>query len=277
MNIRRLNGILSLLITAIAGLLWAREGLSDVWWLLLTLVGSYLALALLCWLLIILISLPVRMQGEYLTPGRFYGFVLDAGYRYICSVAGIRIHTSGLDRLPDQPFLLVTNHRSNFDNMIETIALGRQRPIAYISKKENLRIPVARRYLVRAGYLCVDRNDVRQSLDTFMKAAGRISADGCNVGVFPEGTRSHTLEMGEFHEGCFMIARRAKCPLVIATLRGSQKVHQRFPFRKTDVYFDILEVIPPEVVAKSRSQVLAAETRTRMQQQLDLEKEGAAS
>ena len=64
MNIRLLNVNLSVLITAVAGIRTAQKGLSYLWWLPLILIGSYLALSLLSWILIILISLPIRMNRE---------------------------------------------------------------------------------------------------------------------------------------------------------------------------------------------------------------------
>ena len=39
------------------------------------------------------------------------------------------------------------------------------------------------------------------------------------------------------------MALKAKCPIVISTICGTEKIHKNFPFHRTDVYLDILECV----------------------------------
>lgn len=280
MSFRRINGILALLATALTALFGVGDWRSEWWLLPVALAGTYLALTLLFCLWIAGLSLTVPLSREYAKPSRFYAFWFNAGYRYLCDVARVRVHVTGTEKLPEGTFLLVSNHRSKFDNMIQSVVLRRY-PLAFISKPENFSIPMGRHYMRRACYLSIDRSDVRQSYGVFTRATAMIRDGVTSVGVFPEGTRSATTEMGEFHDGCFMMAQRSGKPLVVTTVQGTQNIHRHFPWKRTDVTFDILGVLTPEQLAGKRSGEIAAITRDMMQNNLDrcqeTEKEGRKS
>ena len=79
------------------------------------------------------------------------------------------------------------------------------------------------------------------------EATRLISENLCSVGVFPEGTRHNSVEeYGQFHEGVFAIATKAKCPIVVTSILGSENIHTNFPKRFTKVKFQVLKVIYPE-------------------------------
>ena len=61
--------------------------------------------------------------------------------------------------------------------------------------------------------------------------------------------------------GLFVMAKRAACPLVICKIEGTNAYHGRFPFRRTDTVFTVLEVIPPERVKELKPEELAEYSR----------------
>ena len=160
----------------------------------------------------------------------------------------VRTHVTGAEKLPtDRGFLLVCNHRSMFDPLVVLDKLRRYN-IAFLSKPENMRIPVAGRVAYGAGFLPVDRENDRKALVTIKTAAEYLKSGVCSMAVYPEGTRSKTGELLPFHAGSFKIAQKANAPLVIAMVRNTEKVAKSILKGGTDVYLDILEVVSPERV-----------------------------
>ena len=186
----------------------------------------------------------------------------------LCAYSGIRPHIRGLEKLPeDGRFFLVCNHRSFFDPCV-TIDRLRRWNIAFISKPSNLQLPLIGRIGHAAGYLSIDRENNREALKTILQAADYLKRGLCSMAVYPEGTRSRTEEMLPFHAGCFKVAQRADVPLVVAAIRGTEKVRKNFPFKKTDVVLDILEVLDPERVKAMSTNELSDYSRALMEQWL---------
>ena len=73
-----------------------------------------------------------------------------------------------------------------------------------------------------------------------------------------------------FHAGSFKIAQRAGAPVVVACVRGSEKVKRPHLFKSVDVYLDILEVIPAGQVKAMSTNELADYSRSLMEQQLKI-------
>ena len=59
---------------------------------------------------------------------------------------------------------------------------------------------------------------------SFTKAAELMKNDVVSVGVYPEGTRNRDGSLLPFHDGVFIIARKADVPIVVATIDGTEKI-----------------------------------------------------
>ena len=188
--------------------------------------------------------------------------------RFLCLYGGLRPHFSGLEKLPeDGRFLLVCNHRSMFDPLM-VIGYLAQYNISFISKPSNLNIPMVGDIAYNAGYLPIDRENDRKALRTILTAADYMKRDLCSIGVYPEGTRSKTGELLPFHAGCFKAAQRAGVPVAVACVRNTEKAKKRLFLRPTDVYMDILELIPAETAKAMHTNDLSEHCRTLMEEGL---------
>lgn len=185
-----------------------------------------------------------------------------------CAYCNVRPHIVGEEKLPkEQKFLLVCNHRSMFDPLVIMDRL-RKYNISFISKPSNMELPFLGRIAHGAGFLAIDRENNRNALKTILQAADYLKRGICSMAVYPEGTRSRTGELLPFHPGCFKVAQRAGVPLVISAVRGTENVKKRLPFRATDVYLDILEVLPPERVKEMSTNELSDHSRALMEESL---------
>ena len=183
---------------------------------------------------------------------------------WLCSYAHVHTAISGRELLPEQGrFLLVCNHRSAFDPVVKASVL-RDYNLAFISKPSNLKLPFIGPLAYGAGFIPINRENDREALKSILQAADYLKRNLCSIAVYPEGTRSKTGRLLPFHAGCFKIAQRAKVPVAVAAIRGTEKVGKNFPFRRTDVQLDILELIPAETVSALNTQELSAHCRSRI-------------
>lgn len=242
-----------------------------LWRLPVLFIAAFLCFSLVYWLFMAIASLAIPKQKTYDKPSPFYYRLLNSGYRFLYQAAGARVHTAGLEKIPGHtPFLLVSNHLSNFDNMIQSAAM-QNRQIAFISKPENFRIPIGGRMIRRCCYLPIDRENLRSSTMTIKKAAQMLQEGNVSIAVYPEGHRGKGYDLQPFHAACLNAAIWAGVPVVVSTITGTEKIHRRFPFRSTQVHFDVLAVI--DTNGRSASE-LSNEIQGMMQAHLNTYKKG---
>ena len=260
-----------LLAVAATGIWAALAASLSVWSLLGVLLLSFLAANLLFVLSFTVNSflLPKLAPGEGVEKQHPVArWICAAAARWLCGYAGMRVHLSGLEQLPEGPFLFVSNHRSMFDPALVMGYLEKYN-ISFVSKPSNLALPIAGITGRRAGFLALDRENNREALKTILMAADYLKRGVCNIGIYPEGTRSRTGRLLPFHAGSFKIAQKAGVPVAVACSRGTEKVKKCFFFWKTPVYLDILEVIDAERVKAMSTNDLAEEAKGLIRARLD--------
>ncbi len=211
------------------------------------LVAAWFLWQILLWLFWICVNLTINKKKEYTTTSRFYNWAFVLWYRYMMIAGRLKLHVSGYDKVPfGKRFLLVSNHCSKFDNFIQCAVLKKTQ-LAYISKPENFKIPIGGRFMRRGLYLSLPRGNTREEFKVIMKAIEYIKDDKVSIGIFPEGTRSKDGNLQEFKPGAFKIAEKAKCPVIVCSMKGTFEIHKNWPWKTSHVYMDILDVINPSV------------------------------
>jgi 1-acyl-sn-glycerol-3-phosphate acyltransferase len=133
-----------------------------------------------------------------------------------------RVEIEGLDNIVrDRPQIFVANHSGLHD----ILSLAASLPIQFrwIAKRSLFHVPFMGWHMRRSGYIAIDRENPRNAAKSIMNAS-RVIRGGVNAIAFPEGTRSRTGALGNFHSGAFSLALRTKVPLVPITLDGSYRV-----------------------------------------------------
>lgn len=160
------------------------------WWLLPVLLGCFVAANLVYVLLMFVCSLFAGPNRMYDRISPFYLALTLALDGWILALCRIKIHVEGLEKVPtDSEFLFVSNHRSNFDPMVQWWVLRRW-PLAFVSKPSNMRKFVIGPFVRRCCFLPIDRENARNALTTINAAANLIRAHVCSFAIYPEGTRS---------------------------------------------------------------------------------------
>lgn len=226
-------------------------------------VGFVLWLALYA-LALFIGSLIINKKKEVTKPSAFAHFIVTQTMKMLVTLSNADVKIVGAEKVPtDQNFLMVANHRSNYDP-ISCISTLSKYHILFISKPENFNIPVAGSFMHKAGFMAIDRDSVKNALITINKAADYIK-NGRNIFIFPEGTRNRTEEeLLEFKGGAFKIATKAQCPIVVAAMIDTQNVHKNFPWKHTHMELRIVDVIPAEKVATTKTVDIAEEAKQKI-------------
>ncbi len=220
--------------------------------LILLFLAGFVGSLLLYVLILTVISLFVDRKKPQTAPAPFYSAVVTYTLGLILTLTRVRVHVNEETTLPEGRWLLVGNHRSAFDPIVTGWAL-RRCGLVFISKPENMDLPMVGAFLHKACFLGIDRENDRAALRTILSAAQLIRSGAACVGVYPEGTRSRDPGMLPFRNGVFKIAQKAHSPIVIVRARGTDQIAKRAPFRSTDVYLDVCGVIEAETAAQSKT------------------------
>ena len=229
-------------------------GWLTVLWVVLGIIGGLLALVIL-WLLFALISgLFVSTKKEYKKRSKFYCFIFNTSLRVALFVLRVKVHVEGEEKLPkDKKFLLVSNHVSNYDSLATSKVFMKYK-LGVISKPSNFKIPFFGRLVRKCCFYPIDRENIRNAVKTINLTAEVIKSDEASILVYPEGTRNKSAKgLLPFHNVVFKVAQKAACPVAIMTVRNTETVHKRAPFRRSHIYVKVLEVIGEEEVASLRT------------------------
>ena len=196
------------------------------------------------------VSLFIRTSEPQTRFQGFYHAMVTYVEGLLSSTAGARIHTKGMELLPEGRFLLVSNHRSGFDPLVTGWVL-RKRQLAFIVKPSIRALPVVGPFIHKSCFLAIDRENDREALKTILQAARLMKEDVVSIGIYPEGTRNTGDGLLPFRSGAFKIAQKAKTSVVVMAIRGTEQIARRFPWRSTDVWLELCAVLDAETVASS--------------------------
>ncbi|MCQ2742775.1 MAG: 1-acyl-sn-glycerol-3-phosphate acyltransferase [Bacilli bacterium] len=179
-------------------------------------------------------------------PSKYAIWMIHETCTQILFLMGAHVKKTGMARVPKKGnFVLVCNHLSDFDQFAVLSAFAKY-PMVWISKPENFKFPLIGRWIAKASYFPINRDDQIQGVKTIQEAAEFAKEGKYVVAVCPEGTRSKDHLLHEFKPGAFQLAVGSEKPLVIVALRNTYKVPKNLFKRRTQVYVDVVDSIQPE-------------------------------
>ena len=265
-----ISSLIASLALAITGSLtfWKVTAWYDFYIPIILFLAGYLGCIAIWWCLLWLFGRVYYKKEPYTKHSKWAKFWHNNGHRWLMVHANIKIKLTGREKLPtSSKYLLVSNHRSSFDSMTLTPALHTE-DFAFITKPSNFKIPLFNRFMRGMCYMGIERDDPIQSLEVMKRAASLIENDVTNVVVYPEGTRGREGVIGEFHEGVFNIALRAKCPIVVVTTSGTENVRKKAPFKRTKVRIDILGTLDYSMIEGQTAKAISDKVHKIMEEHL---------
>ena len=223
------------------------ESLAWLWILPVGFAGGFLAALLLAFLFLYLLVSRVDTSVPQEHDDPFYRKVT---YRYaeaILPLLRMKVHTRGLEQTPKEGrFLLVCNHLFELDPVV-LYAYFQQSQLAFISKRENNDMFIIGKLMHRLMAQLINRENDREALKTILKCVQLIQEDEVSIAVFPEGYISKNHHLLHFRSGALKIATKAKVPIVVCTIQGTDKVLGNIKhLRSTPTELHLLGVITPE-------------------------------
>lgn len=183
----------------------------------------------------------------------------------ILFISGIRVRVKGMSFVdPDQSYIFMANHQSNFDIPVLLAHLNVQ--FRWLAKAELFKIPVFGKAMRKAGYISIDRSDRKSAFLSLKKAAETIQ-NGTSVLIFPEGTRSADGRLRSFKKGGFVLATEAGVPVVPVILYGTRSIMPRegLTIRPGDVTLRILLPVDTKDFHRKRKDALLEKIRKIME------------
>ncbi|AFG37134.1 lysophospholipid acyltransferase family protein [Spirochaeta africana] len=236
-----------------------------------------LLISLFVWVFCILIAIPLFLTGIIIL-----GLTLPFDRRrrvlhqYSCFWASIytwinpfwAIHITGRENIrPDTPYMIISNHQS----LVDILVLYRLfKHFKWVAKAELFKIPVFGWHMALNRYIRLDRMD-RRSQFKMLKTAIRTVEQGSSVLIFPEGTRTADGTLRRFKEGAFVIAQKAKVPIVPIVINGSFASLPKSSFimrHRVHIHVTVLPEIPVEQVTAQDTKALAEQAQDLIQQHL---------
>lgn len=180
---------------------------------------------------------------------RFAKAVVNSIFRPLYRIEGI-----GLEHIPKEGgVLLCSNHISNFDPIV--VGILPKRDVYYMAKEELFKVPVFGKIVSMCNAFPVkrgmsDREALRKGLN--------VLKDGHILGLFPEGHRSKTGELGKGLAGAGFFALRAEAAVVPCAIIGPYQA-----FRKLKVVYgkpiDMAELRKTKASAEQVTELIMSE------------------
>jgi len=138
-----------------------------------------------------------------------------------CEASGVRFHIENIGAFAglDQPCVLVANHMSTMETFCLPGILVPHRPVAFVLKRSLTRYPVFSHVVNAIEPIAVDRVNPREDFKTVMEEGQERLSRGISVIVFPQTTRTPSLDRSAFNSIGIKLAKKAGVPVLPLALK----------------------------------------------------------
>jgi len=137
-------------------------------------------------------------------------------------MSGVRLIVHGREKIqPGKNYIFLSNHQSNFDGPMLCYVIPRD--LKALIKKEMMSLPVLSLVLKQVQFVPVERQNPKQA-QIGIEQGVKLLKEGKSFFAFPEGTRSRDGRLGEFKKGVFVMAIKARAPIIPVTILDSGKI-----------------------------------------------------
>lgn len=130
-------------------------------------------------------------------------------------ILGIQVRVTGMENLPvgeTSPAILLSKHQSTLETLLLPTLMPH--PLAYVFKKELLKIPFFGWSMARLDMIHIDRAARARSFLKVVAQGKLLAARGVWIIMFPEGTRIERGEQGVYQPAGARLAIETGAPVI---------------------------------------------------------------
>lgn len=158
-------------------------------------------------------------------------------------LAGVTWELRGAQHLPRGGALVASKHQSMFETLATWLFLPEP---AIVLKKELTRIPIYGWWARKLKNIVVDRGAAARAMRDMLAQAKARAAEGRQILIFPEGTRTLPGQRVEYKPGAAGLYSTMGVPCVpVAHNSGAVWPRSGFAPRPGHIVVELLEPIPP--------------------------------
>ncbi|MGM0435923.1 MAG: 1-acyl-sn-glycerol-3-phosphate acyltransferase [Bacillota bacterium] len=169
--------------------------------------------------------------------------MIDRLLPLIIRLLRLKVHVSGLEKVPKGNFILMGNHQSYYEIIVIKHLITH--PMLFIAKRPVFEWPVIGHWANLIGNVPIDKLADRSAAEAIIKGIKQYKK-GAIVTIFPEGKRSFSNDMNPMKPGAFKLAMKPKAPIVVFTIHDFYKTWKGWPFRRNHVHVHFHDPIMPE-------------------------------
>ena len=172
----------------------------------------FMAVTVIPWALAVVIAAPFLNSSQiYWMCAGWLKLAVNSG----TVILGIRNQVIGYENLPvgtTAPAVLLVKHQSLWETF--SMAALMPHPLAFVFKKELLKVPFFGWAMARMDMIHIDRADGARAIVKVVQQGQRLLDQGTWVIMFPEGTRIPRGQKGEYKTGGTRLAIAAGVPVI---------------------------------------------------------------
>ncbi len=139
---------------------------------------------------------------------------------FLIKISGVKLEINGKENIADDKnYIFAPNHTSFIDFPVLFVSVGKY--LVFVAKKELKRIPIFNSILDISGFVFVDRENTDEAVKSLDKLKADIKNIPRSIVIFPEGTRSESLELGNFKKGAAVLGINTGLPIVPVYINGA--------------------------------------------------------
>lgn len=172
-------------------------------------------------------------------------------------IIGIQYRVQGMENLPTDPkqgVVLLVKHQSTYETFLMPAIMPR--PLAYVFKKELLKVPFFGWSIGALDMIHIDRAQRSRAFHKVVEQGKRLLDQGTWVIMFPEGTRIKRGEKGEYKTSATRLAIMTGAPVVPVAVT-SAKCWPRKAFIKSPGVVDVSVGHPIPSVGRKHDELMA--------------------
>jgi 1-acyl-sn-glycerol-3-phosphate acyltransferase len=150
----------------------------------------------------------------------------------------VKLIVTGIENIPnEQSFMITPNHQSLVDGSVMFEIFND--PLAFVSKGELTKVPVAKHLLGTMGSIFMKRDDLKEELRVMKRVRKSLLEDNIKWIIFPEGTRTknENWALNDFKAGTYKFPMMINKKIIPCAIHGTGRLlNGKYDLKEYPIY-----------------------------------------